>query len=123
MSLRAYHSTSPDRARRILAEGFRIPRTIEEAATDGQVGAVYPAIFFARKPAANYGPTIIEVQLVGPLGKLMRSRRGEKYIDLFARSLERAHATGKIGVDTGWETGGIAIIEPSAIVIEGLYRP
>jgi hypothetical protein len=116
MGLVAYHSTTRRLATAIARSGFRVPSELAHSRTDAAVGDFFPAVFFARRPDRLYGDALISVRLHGHLMRL-RHHRGESMSEALHRSLEKAKIAGAIGVDSGRDDVGIAIIDPASIEI------
>jgi hypothetical protein len=118
MIVTAYHSTSISNAKSIISNGFRVPSSTTHSATDSRVGDYFSAIFFARNEKnAIYGNAIIKVKLNGKFMKLLQRKSNESASDVMHRSISIARKKGFDGVDTKYDTIGIAVINPKIISI------
>lgn len=117
----AYHSTTPAKAQAIVKSGFRIPKKLAHSSTDSRVGTFYPAIFFARSASnAQYGSALITVILSGSFKKLPKGGVKLSLAENLAKTIAVARKQGFDGVDTGWDTSGIAVINPAVITIRSV---
>lgn len=116
----AYHSTSPACADVIMQRGFRIPRSVSDAVTDGQVGDFFPCVFFARRPTRDYGDALVKVLIRGDFIKF-KPRVRESWAAAQHRLVDEAIVNGKCGVAADLDTVGIMVTDLSCVrVLEKL---